>query len=400
MRKSSRIFAAVFITVVLQSLAAQAINPVLITNVAPNNGFGSLVISGKYLYSVGDAFRIFDISNPANPVQVGTGNIGGFGASGLAVSGNHAFVLTGTLQNYYGAYLSIFDISNPLNPIAIGQINSNGWFSVGVSGQFLYLGGGGGIDSYYVYIYDISNPANPVNVVYFNSGRLNPIYSIAIAKPYAYLAGNSLVVCDVSDPSNPTLPPQNDAGGGYDIALSGNFAYLATGDTNYMSICDISNPTNQIVIPNYANAVGNCVVVWGNYTFTSGTMGLRITDISNPRNAKLVFNSNPYYDAYTPSYQQNHMVAVSGDYAYQGTTQGLLVYSLGITDPPLSVSATSTNVLLCWATPTGAFLVQQNPDLNPAHWTTLTNTSVVVGSQNQVTIPKPPGRMFYRLASQ
>ena len=92
MRKSSRIFAAVLIAFLQHSLAAQAINPVLVTNVLPNNGFGSLVISGKYLYSVGDAIRIFDLSNPANPIQVGTTNLSG-GGSGLALSGNYAFVL-------------------------------------------------------------------------------------------------------------------------------------------------------------------------------------------------------------------------------------------------------------------------------------------------------------------
>ena len=68
--------------------------------------------------------------------------------------------------------------------------------------------------------------------------------------------------------------------------------------------------------------------------------------------------------------------------------------------PPLTITSTPNHLLLSWSTPAAAFAVQQNPDLNPAHWTTLTNASVVVGSQNQVTLPTSQGSMFYRLISQ
>ena len=69
--------------------------------------------------------------------------------------------------------------------------------------------------------------------------------------------------------------------------------------------------------------------------------------------------------------------------------------------PRLSVSTTPTNTLVfSWPTNITSYAFQQNSSLDPLQWTTLTNTLVVVGSQNQVTIPKPEQSIFYRLISQ
>ena len=95
------------------------------------------------------------------------------------------------------------------------------------------------------------------------------------------------------------------------------------------------------------------------------------------------------------------MTVVRG-YAYLGYSIGMSVFSLGQpAPPPLSVNLSETTVTCSWPVPNPAFAVQQNPDLNPTHWITLTNTPKVVGSENQVTLPRPAqGIMFYRLASQ
>jgi hypothetical protein len=58
------------------------------------------------------------------------------------------------------------------------------------------------------------------------------------------------------------------------------------------------------------------------------------------------------------------------------------------------------NVVFSWPTQSVSYAVQQNSGFNTTNWVTLTNTPAVVGSENQVTIPKPNGTMFYRLTSQ
>src|SRR5262249_6760695 len=72
-----------------------------------------------------------------------------------------------------------------------------------------------------------------------------------------------------------------------------------------------------------------------------------------------------------------------------------------VPSPSLSVQSGGGDTLtLSWPTSTGAFAVQQNPGLAPSQWTTLTNTPVVVGAQNHVTVPKTQSGMFFRLISQ
>jgi hypothetical protein len=69
--------------------------------------------------------------------------------------------------------------------------------------------------------------------------------------------------------------------------------------------------------------------------------------------------------------------------------------------PHLSVSLTTTNTLLfSWPVEVTSYALQQNRGFDAANWVTLTNLSVVVGSQNEVIIPKPEESVFYRLISQ
>ena len=69
--------------------------------------------------------------------------------------------------------------------------------------------------------------------------------------------------------------------------------------------------------------------------------------------------------------------------------------------PRLSINLTPTNTLLfSWPVEVTSYALQQNSGFDPTNWTTLTNTPVVVGSQNEVTVSKPQEITFYRLISQ
>jgi hypothetical protein len=95
-------------------------------------------------------------------------------------------------------------------------------------------------------------------------------------------------------------------------------------------------------------------------------------------------------------------VAVSGDYAYVTCeTDGLRIYSLGISAPPeLRITITSTSTaIVSWPAPSAAFVLQHNLDLGPANWTDVTNLPVVVAGRNQVLLPVTAGSQFYRLRS-
>ena len=84
----------------------------------------------------------------------------------------------------------------------------------------------------------------------------------------------------------------------------------------------------------------------------------------------------------------------NGDVLYLGATFQFALVS------KLTIGSLGNSLLLSWPTSPNSFAVQQNLDLNPAHWTTLTNTPIVLGSENQISLPKPTGIIFYRLIAQ
>lgn len=68
--------------------------------------------------------------------------------------------------------------------------------------------------------------------------------------------------------------------------------------------------------------------------------------------------------------------------------------------PSLSLAVVSPGLLiLAWPTNATGFSLQQNADLSPTNWVGVTNAVMVVGGQNQVTIPTVGERGFFRLKS-
>jgi hypothetical protein len=66
--------------------------------------------------------------------------------------------------------------------------------------------------------------------------------------------------------------------------------------------------------------------------------------------------------------------------------------------PQLLISLTRTNtVVLSWAVSPEPFNLQATPGPATTDWTMVTNTPVVIGQENQVTLPLSAGDQYYRL---
>jgi len=386
MRKSSRIAvpAPLMLSLLMPMwLAFAQTNPVNVANTGTLAGsLGGLAVMGNYLYLANNSgLQVFDTSNPTHPLDVGFRDVNQY-AYGIAVQGDLAYV------PYY-QMLRIFDLSNPTNPVPVGKIDHD-CSTVTVSGNLAFLGSSVG-PIFQVAIYDVSNPVQPVPVSQFNDEPT----SIEISGEYAYLVNESLEAVDISKPSTP-----NQLGSSYcqgvDLVVSGVHAYVACW-TNGFEIYNVSNPTNLVSVYHSVGDIYGAVTLSGNYAYLVGFHSFAVFDVSDPTNATLVANT---YLAQGLGFGQLAF-AVAGGYAYLGYGTGLSVYSVGQTaSPHLNITETGGNIICSWPTPASAFAVQQSPALNSADWTTLTNTSVVVGSQNQVTIPKTHGIMFYRLVSE
>jgi hypothetical protein len=282
-------------------------------------------------------------------------------------------------------------ITNPTLAGSIGDsVTMPGTTSVAVAGHYAYTTG------YYageLTAIDISNPASPVI-----AGSSAPSISMLAATTvnifggYAYVvsknrngasgsgsnddgSGNSLTILDIAtNPARPTIVGSvRDATklfGGYGIAVSGHYAYVAAQGCvsgqpcpnpsagNAFDVVDISTPSNPVIVANLHNsglpapwngsgALSHvtAVSISGNYAYVTAAYSNRLTviDISNPLQPKIVAS---LLDATNLLFPVD--VVVRGNYAYvvdQISTGRLTVVDISTPTSPRVVATLSNTGL-------------------------------------------------------
>jgi len=203
---------------------------------------------------------------------------------------------------------------------------------------------------------------NPVHQGFISDGSggalLNTPADVAISGNYAYVASSgsdSLEIVDISDPANPFHAGNLTDGNGEppfltgasSVAVSGNYAYIV-GDFNALEIVDISDPANPAHaallsdgdgIPPYLNGASG-VYVSGNYAYVVNTYynTLEVIDISDPL--------NPVHAGYImdgaggpPYLDTPENVFVSGSYAYVASYGSNALEIVDVSDPASPVHA-------------------------------------------------------------
>ena len=105
--------------------------PTVISTITGNWSVSDMKVVGDYLYVANYAFPsvsallIYDISNPTNPVQIGSFNTGAESPRHVEVNGKWAYLGVGTLSGI----LVIIDISDPTNPQYVSQLEFPVYFS-------------------------------------------------------------------------------------------------------------------------------------------------------------------------------------------------------------------------------------------------------------------------------
>lgn len=315
--------------------------------------------------------EVLNITNPRKPARFGGFFAGGYGyeANDLAQSGTNFYLATAGLQ--------IINTNLPSNPQRVGNYTpTNEYFeladtrAVGVTANYALLSD----DNFGFLLLNVTNPASPKLLTNFppNFTAATP-NSIAIVSNFAYLAeGNSgLEILDVSVLTNPvvtvldlesitTASIVDTPGSAFDVAVEGNYAYVADGGSGlrvidvtdpyaafdrgnkvtggfanglavsngyvYMAdggrglaIFDVSDPDNPLAIGN-ADTPGNAndVALSGRYAFVAdGGIGLSVVDISDP--------FHPQYKAGLNTGDTATGIAVMGDYAYVADWFGCLL---------------------------------------------------------------------------
>lgn len=352
---------------------------------------GSKGASGSNIKIIGSkavfwdsAIRIWDLSDPADPADMGQVSLSRFlPPYGAAGAGNTLFVTsraTGTIaavelsaapfveigryasfgnpvdaaqagdklllaDAYYSMY--VLDNSLPISPTRVFtyDLQLQNPADLTVQGDTAYLFGPGGME-----IVDVSNPNEPVFASTYSAGAL--INDSIIAGDFAYLAINhsandSLQIVDVSNPAAPAL--RGSAGmschQGKGLALNGRYLYLNESSAcswlpGYLTVIDVADPADpQIVITETIDASLGGMALLNDYLYVvHAADGLQIYDVKSPAAPNQVgayaYTADPVFE-----YQQVRLVdgrLYLEVYLQNFTTRRII---LDVTDPLSPVEA-------------------------------------------------------------
>ena len=284
----------------------------------PRAGFGEalrIAVAGNCacLANGTDGLRVYDVSDPANPLPLAHANDGLY-TRDVALRGAYAY-----LADADG--LRIYDVSNPASPVCVGHpTNTASSVDVALAGDYACLADG--LDG--VRIYNVADPANPVNVSQVTFGAVFAS-GVAVAADHLFIAcsGGGLRVYNITNPASPVfLAVAYDGGLAEDVAVDGRYAYLAN-HSDGLRIYDVSNPATPVNVGHADDsAAAEAVAIQGRYAYLADwTNGVHIYDISDVTHPVRVqeLRDSPVTHSATPSGSRLFLA-----YGYDGVS----VYSL------------------------------------------------------------------------
>lgn len=260
-------------------------------------------VVGNLAYAaIGRRLVILNISDPSNPTELGSLNLGG--VNGLAVRDGYAFV---GANDAFG--FSVVDVSDPSNPNLVWAKPGSTRMDVHLWGDFAFVRGHTGS----VQLFDLTDPQN---TAYVDSVVVDEVGAMVIVGDLMFV-GTDVVCClaelkiyDLaSDPVNPVLLGSVDDVGKKTTALTveGDYAYWTVrheGDWFSLEVVDVSVPESPTIVASETGFVwARDVAVSGGYAYVAdattsvphqalngwaSTMGLGIFDVSDPTNPTLV----------------------------------------------------------------------------------------------------------------
>lgn len=178
---------------------------------------------------------ILDVSNPLLPTQIG---LYGDGSSVNAVSiyKDYAYLEYCESSSEFSCTtrFKVLDIADPANPVEVYSTNTSLASDTEVYDHYLYKARNGQIE-----IFDLVDPENPAVVGSFSGFAQR----LRVADDVLFGMSLSLNVFQLNDPANPTLLGQYSTNywGPFDAAAGNDLAYLAYGEAG-LRIIDISQP--------------------------------------------------------------------------------------------------------------------------------------------------------------
>ncbi len=274
--------------------------------------------------------RVIDVTNPANPVQVGSISGGGVQPIDVKTWKNYAYVVAENVS----VTGKIIDLTDPTTPVQVGTFpgGHNIWIS---DSGYLYLSAPG------LRIFDLNpNPIVPA-LVYTDNSCTGHDAIINGNRLYDFSDNCGTNIYDISNPTSPSLlgavtAPSIFHHSGWPSANE-NYVFicdeLASPTENDITVWDISNLAAPFIVDSFADPtsfVHNMYVI-NNYAFVSYyRAGFRVFDITDPTNISLSAEYDTDSTASGPGYGGNF-----GLYTFWGTnkilasdeSKGLYIFS-------------------------------------------------------------------------
>lgn len=273
-------------------------NPIEVNNFRLNGTppTDKLQVDSGYLYSLDEWnwLRIFELSDPANPVFLGSAFVA-WEVWDFAVHENFAY-LTAEECAYQDCWASLYmvDTSNPLTPTHGTRIQlTESWATplVKVFGEYAYIQVNG---TYDITVFSLADPAQPTYIGYISAFAYPWLIDFTVSGHYfystAYNGDGALVIIDISNPSTPTLV------GSYPIPampaavnVIGSYAYVVeAGNGGRLHVIDVLDPTTPVEVSTYRPPwylhIGpiNNLAFSGHFAYLSYEDGLIVLDITDP----------------------------------------------------------------------------------------------------------------------
>ena len=211
--------------------------PTLIGTGTARGWSGAVVAVGNYVYLAdgtgplgADGLVTFDVTDPTNPVVRSTIRLGTDESSGLQVRDGFAYI-----GNFWGG-LRVYDVHNPAKPVQATSLPAEGFNSLQIVGDYAYLAdGAAGVRTV-----QLGNPLR--NVGTCDTPGDAKVVRVAGTRAYVADAAQGLVVLDIADPAHPTLLGSCPTlGNSRDLQVKGNYVYLV-GAADGLQIYDVSDP--------------------------------------------------------------------------------------------------------------------------------------------------------------
>lgn len=301
-------------------------NPLYPVEVADIANVSEFVLEENLLYVLAGSLKIFDVTNPNQPLEIGS-YAQQLGDASMAVDDNYVYLASGPL---YDCRLWIFDVTdfNNIGYVTFLQLDA-GCKDVIVRGDYVYIANGhSGLTRI-----DVSTPATPAEVDW--GGEENIAYALDATDTRLYATGGSLRVYNIENSTPPTnvgiYEPDDFDDLSADIVVDGAYAYIANGagGVHIVDIADVARAyrVGALTDPGDTNS-GRNIYVAGDYAYVPDatpvvSSNLRIVDVADPANP--VDLGNHY------QFKCVHDVVVQGTTAYLAGCDK--IYAADVTDP-------------------------------------------------------------------